>query len=122
MTLRIAVIMLLASTTAILPATIVPALADQAAADRYIAEQWAKIGAMQADNAKRDANQKALCARVGSVRIGLSPDGVLKSCWGKPTKINTTLTADHKTEQWVYGSGHYVYLTDGFVTAIQASR
>jgi hypothetical protein len=115
-----AIIMLLASTA--VAAALAPALADQASADRYIEEQWAKIAAMRADNAKRDANQKALCARVGSVRIGLNTEGVLKSCWGKPTKINTTLTADHKTEQWVYGSGHYLYLTDGFVTAIQASR
>jgi hypothetical protein len=114
--------MRIALVATILAATIVPAIADQAAADRYIAEQWEKIAALRVSNAKREADQKALCARVGSVRVGLNAEGVLKSCWGKPARINTTKTEDHTREQWVYGTGHYVYLTDGLVTAIQTSR
>lgn len=99
-----------------------PAVADQAGADRYIAEQWEKIAALRAANAKRDADHKALCDRVGGVKVGLTAEGVRKSCWGKPARINTTLTAGHTHEQWVYGSGQYVYLTDGVVTAAQTSR
>lgn len=98
-----------------------PALADQASADRYIAEQWEKIAALRADNAKRDANQKALCARVGGVRIGLNAEGVRKSCWGSPLRVNVTTTATGDREQWVYDAG-YVYMTGGVVTAIQTSR
>jgi Ni/Co efflux regulator RcnB len=107
---------------AFLAATLAPALADQAAADRYIAEQWAKIAVMNANNAKRDASQKALCARVGGVKIGLTAEGVQASCWGKPQRINETVTASHRHAQWVYGGGQYVYLTDGVVTSIQLRR
>lgn len=96
-----------------------PALADP---DSYIAEQWAKIAALRAANAKAATEQKDACARLGNVRVGLNPEGVLKSCWGKPLKINITTFADHRTEQWVYGPSHYVYLTDGLVTAIQSAR
>jgi hypothetical protein len=107
---------------AILAVMTVPAFADQAGADRYIQEQWEKIAVMRAATAKREADQKALCARVGGVRVGLTAEGVLKSCWGKPARINTTVTATHKHEQWAYSRGEYVYLTDGIVTSIQTSR
>jgi hypothetical protein len=110
----------------ILAATLAPAVADQASVDRAIQimqeEANATIAANKAKAAARDAKQKALCERVGSVRLGLNAEGVLKSCWGKPSKINTTITSANKHEQWVYGSGHYVYLTDGLVTSIQVSR
>ena len=106
---------------AILTATLAPAIADQAAADQYIAEQWEKIAAMRADNAKRHADHKALCARVGGARVGLTAEGVRASCWGKPLLVNTTTTASHIHEQWVYAGG-YLYLEDGVVTSIQVSR
>jgi hypothetical protein len=106
---------------AALLAVATPAVADQAAADRYIAEQWQKIEALRASNAKLAAEHRAACALLGGVRIGLNAEGVRKSCWGKPARINTTATAAGTREQWVYGSG-YVYLTDGLVTAIQTSR
>jgi hypothetical protein len=67
---------------------------------------------------KRDA---AKCERLGTARIGLNPEGVLKSCWGKPQTVNITRTAGHTYEQWVYSFG-YLYLTDDLVTAIQTSR
>ena len=76
----------------------------------------------RAEHAKEVARVKALCERLGGVRVGLNAEGVRKSCWGKPAQINTTKTEDHTREQWVYGTGHYVYLTDGLVTAIQTSR
>ena len=67
------------------------------------------------------ARVRALCERLGGVRVGLNTEGVLKSCWGKPKSINTTKTADHTREQWVYAGG-YLYLTDGIVDAIQTTR
>jgi hypothetical protein len=72
--------------------------------------------------AARLAEHKALCAKVGGVRIGLNSVGILKSCWGKPQKVNETTTASHSYEQWVYSSSDYLYLTDGIVTSIQTSR
>jgi hypothetical protein len=102
-----------------------PALADSATTDALIANMIADanrtIAANAARKASREANQKALCDKLGSVRVGLNAEGVRKSCWGKPARINITQTASHTTEQWVYGSS-YVYLTDGLVTAIQTSR
>jgi hypothetical protein len=114
--------MRIALVVATLAATIAPALADQAAADQWLAEQRAKIAVMRADTVKREADQKALCDRLGGVKIGQTAEGVRKSCWGKPARVNETLTAGHRHEQWVYGTGHYVYLTDGIVTAAQAAR
>jgi ABC-type proline/glycine betaine transport system substrate-binding protein len=103
-------------------ASLAPALADQAAADRSIAimyEEWAEATAA---NKARQTAIHALCLKVGTARVGLTAEGVRKSCWGKPSRINETLTGTHRHEQWVYGAGQYVYLTDGIVTAIQSSR
>lgn len=75
--------------------------------------------------AKR-AKEKAVaakkeCDRRGGVSIGMTADQVRSSCWGKPQRINQTITARGKHEQWVYG-GSYVYLENGTVTSIQTSR
>jgi hypothetical protein len=47
---------------------------------------------------------------------------VKASCWGEPKTVNQTLTAHGKHEQWVYGSGQYLYLDDGVLTSIQTSE
>jgi hypothetical protein len=65
--------------------------------------------------------QKLVCDRLGEAKVGMTPDEVVKSCWGKPARVTTTQTATGRSEQWIYRSG-YVYLTDGIVTAIQTSR
>lgn len=54
------------------------------------------------------------------VFIGMTAAEVRLS-WGHPASINRTITASTVSEQWVYGSGAYAYLTDGTVTAIQAT-
>ncbi len=82
------------------------AAAHAALADKYKAEQ---------------ASNDTRCARMDGARIGLNAEGVRKSCWGRPIRINITMTASHTHEQWVYGGG-YLYLTDGVVTAIQTSH
>jgi hypothetical protein len=71
---------------------------------------------------RRYEKHKALCSRIGGARVGLNSEGVLKSCWGKPLRINETTTAQHSHEQWVYATGDYLYLTDGIVTSIQTHR
>ena len=42
--------------------------------------------------------------------------------WGKPESINSTVTAAGRNEQWVYGSGWYVYFTNGIVSAWQTNQ
>lgn len=74
-------------------------------------------------NASVDEKQtaiKARCAKLGGARIGMTAVQVRASCWGKPDRVNDTLTARGENSQWVYRGG-YVYLTDGVVTAIQTS-
>ncbi|WP_226669006.1 hypothetical protein [Microbulbifer aggregans] len=56
--------------------------------------------------------------RSGKVWIGATSNQVLLS-WGSPVDVNTSLTQSAKREQWVYGSGNYVYLTNGVVSGIQ---
>ena len=55
------------------------------------------------------------------VDIGMTADAVRKSSWGKPQKVNSTITANGRHEQWVYGGG-YLYLDNGVLTSIQTSR
>lgn len=54
----------------------------------------------------------------GKVWIGAKEDFVTLA-WGSPVKVNRTVTANRVKEQWVYGSGNYVYVTNGLVTGIQ---
>ncbi len=57
--------------------------------------------------------------RSRGVRLGMSPEDVLASSWGKPSSINRTVNQYGYSEQWVYGSGSYLYFTDGKLTSIQ---
>jgi hypothetical protein len=81
-----------------------------------------EIHALEAkDRANRQAAFAALCRQRGDLRVGLDYEGVRRSCWGtlKPRYVNTTVTAGHRHEQWVYGTNSYVYFTDGIVTSYQ---
>lgn len=54
--------------------------------------------------------------------IGMTADEVRESTWGEPSTINKTTTKYSVNEQWVYKSSvktRYIYIEDGFVTAIQ---
>lgn len=55
-------------------------------------------------------------------KIGMTADEVRSSTWGSPSEINRTTTQYGVREQWVYhtySKTKYIYLEDGFVTAIQ---
>jgi hypothetical protein len=43
-------------------------------------------------------------------------------CFGRPSTTNTTVTANGKREQLVYGSRGYIYLDNGIVSAVQTSQ
>jgi len=65
-----------------------------------------------------EAEVKAL-AKTQGVRIGMTQQEVLDSSWGKPNKVNRTITANGTREQWVYDNGGYLYIDNGILTAIQ---
>lgn len=64
---------------------------------------------------------KRECDRRGGAQLGMTRDQVYASCWGKPKRINKTVTASGIDEQLVYGAG-YLYLTDGVLTSIQTAH
>lgn len=51
--------------------------------------------------------------------IGMTASEVRASTWGNPNKINKTTTVYGTSEQWCYSNYRYIYLDDGYVTAIQ---
>ena len=52
--------------------------------------------------------------------IGMSKFDVEYNCsWGKPSDKNITETVYGVSEQWVYPGYGYIYIDDGYVTAIQ---
>ena len=56
------------------------------------------------------------------VSVGASMQDALDSSWGKPERINQTITANGVREQWVYGGGNYLYFQDGVLRTIQTGR
>lgn len=64
------------------------------------------------------AKAKAQAKKEG-VSIGMTKEQVLASSWGKPEKINTTTNRYGSHEQWVYGSGGYLYFDNDKLTSIQ---
>lgn len=65
---------------------------------------------------------KADCKRRGGVAVGMTAKQVLETCWGKPERVNETLTGTASHEQWVYKGFNYVYFRNGVVTSIQTHR
>ena len=63
-------------------------------------------------------NQMAAQRKGQGVRIGMSPQQVLESSWGKPQRVNRTVTSSGTREQWIYGGG-YIYIQNGAVITIQ---
>lgn len=81
---------------------------------------------------QRDAIDNARQSRIynaileNKIVTGMTGDEVIRS-WGKPSKINTTVSGSGTSEQWVYsrekiGTDQYVYLDNGIVRTIQSSK
>lgn len=95
--------------TADKPATPVPvkvAITDP----KLLAEEQKRIAAEKKAEAKLKKSQ--------GVQIGMSMEDAVASSWGKPRKINRTITANTEREQWVYDGG-YLYFTNGILTSMQ---
>ncbi len=74
--------------------------------------------ATTAIRAKQQAEAKAFARKQG-VTIGMSKEQALASSWGKPQKVNRTISAYGEREQWVYGGSNYLYFENGTLTSIQ---
>ncbi len=66
------------------------------------------------------------CNTIGDrrINIGMTSKQVALA-WGRPYKINTTVTANTRSEQWVMSdsiNSSFLYFTDGVLTAIQQSK
>ena len=69
---------------------------------------------------ERASRQKELARRKSEgVRIGMSQEEVLQSSWGRPERVNRSVYSFGTHEQWVYGSGNYLYFEDGKLTSMQ---
>lgn len=55
------------------------------------------------------------------VRIGMTAEQVIRIC-GKPNRINESVNARGKSEQWVYESETYLYFENGILTSYSLSR
>lgn len=93
---------------------------------QYQADLEAKIAAEAKVKAEADAKAKAqseadakALAKTQGVRIGMTQQQVLDSNWGRPNKINKTVTKYGTHEQWVYGGNNYLYFDNGILTSIQ---
>lgn len=90
--------------------------ADAEAKDKAEADAQAKIDAQK--RAEEESKAKAI-AKTQGVRIGMTQQQVLDSSWGKPNKVNRTVTAYGTNEQWVYDNYNYLYFENGILTSIQ---
>lgn len=73
---------------------------------------------------ERKAAERAVAARKRSegVVIGMTPEDVRASSWGKPNNINRSIYSHGVREQWVYGGGNYLYFRDGVLNSIQTGN
>jgi len=67
---------------------------------------------------KKYGAQNAKLIFEGKVKIGFTKQMCIKS-WGEPEEINKTSGSYGVHEQWVYGTGSYLYFENGILTTIQ---
>lgn len=90
--------------------------------DTYFTKWNNSIYFVEYDPEERSRKAAEECRRKGDPKIGMNWQDVYDTCWGRPTKINTTETSAGTFDQFVYPGGKYLYLLDGYVTAIQSFR
>lgn len=97
--------------------------------EQQTAKAQAKAAAAAKQNADRIRQIKAKrwpahieqAVLKGHILIGMSEEQV-RMAWGRPDKINRTVTINRTTEQWIYGSSTYLYFDNGVLTSHQTSR
>jgi hypothetical protein len=96
-----------------------------ATADGQHAQQERDRSALLADYQRRQAELRKRGWSEDTIRsvlnqqasVGMNAE-MVRAALGAPKTVNTTLTAGGRREQWVYPH-EYVYLENGFVTAVQ---
>ena len=78
---------------------------------REQAEKYARLTKKYGKNIAKDIIE-------GYVRIGWTKEMCIES-WGEPNEINKTTNKYSVSEQWVYGSGSYLYFDNGRLSTIQ---
>lgn len=68
---------------------------------------------------KLDDAASAAAKRRSGILIGMTAEDVLASSWGRPERVNRTISARGTSEQWVYGGRNYLYFENGVLTTIQ---
>lgn len=85
------------------------------------------ISGIKAERAQKQAQFDAIAEQAvsrGDILIGMNEDQAVRS-WGRPTSINSTVSASGKTEQWVYrkdAGTAYIYMDNGRVRSAQTTR
>lgn len=88
--------------------------------DEYIYVNDPKRIAAERKKTKQKAAQAAKVKKAkGGVRIGMTQKQVLSSNWGKPDRVNKTITENVVHEQWIYVDSNYLYFENGILTTIQ---
>lgn len=82
---------------------------------RQLAQEEA---AYKAKLIRKYGKRKASIILEERVEIGFTKEMCIES-WGEPYDINRTITQYGTREQWVYGSGSYLYFEGNTLTAIQ---
>jgi hypothetical protein len=59
--------------------------------------------------------------RKNKIQLGMNKEQVTLS-WGRPEKINESVGRWGVHEQWVYGSGTYLYFENGVLTSWQGTK
>jgi len=91
---------------------------DKTAYDRVVAIAAQEKTKRMATLTKKYGRANAQKIIDGYVVIGFSKQ-MCKEAWGEPRYINTTTGSWGSSEQWVYGSGTYLYFENGKLTTIQ---
>ena len=86
--------------------------------DKIKAISTANKAKRKAELTKKFGVSNANLILEGKVRIGMTKD-MCKEAWGSPRDINRTISDFGTHEQWVYGSGQYLYFENGKLTSIQ---
>lgn len=102
-------------------------LRDKVRAIELLARDYPDIGAkyqpeipkLMAAAEKQEALAEARRKRSEGVHIGMTKADVLASSWGRPERINRTTTVYGTREQWIYGSGNYLYFEDNVLVSVQ---
>lgn len=106
----------IAHEVAIDPRTDWPAYCNRFKDTAAVQDRVAEIKTQLA-NLKLSRGQREQLAN-GQISVGATGK-MAELSWGRPEKVNRTITSEKVSEQWVYPSGNYLYVTDGRVSAIQ---